>query len=196
MGRDFDKQCNDYINEILADVQEEVFARARYRAQVDFNTEMIDEIADRTGHKNLANTCFVVVDESSKQKLKLDFYTDDSVIDGLYKSNSSFHKGGSKWKSITEHYRMSKYDFWESKFNGEDSEDYGSVDTDWITDNFWKGIYHATNGWPNSPYDDFLHVYTYRDLSAEQVCNEYTDRYIAQNRFGYYVQEEINLMSK
>lgn len=196
MGRKFNKQCNDYINGILAEVQEEAYARARYRAQVDFNTEMIDEIADRTGHKNLANTCFAEVSIESKKRLEIDYYTDDSLIEGIHRSNSSFHKSGGRWKSVTKHYGMSREDFWENKFSGEDNGEYGTVDADWLTDNFWYGTYYATNGWPRSQHNEFLQVYKYHDLSAEQICKEYTARYKSERRFDRYVREELNLISK
>ena len=185
----------DIPEQIAKEVEKTAIARARYRVQNDFNRELISEIARKTEHENLAATCFVDVDLSSDDELEVRVYNDWTVIEGLYSSNSSFHQSGDKWRSIRKHYSMSKDEFWERKYNGEDSGDYGVVDPEWLADNFWDGVYYMTNGWPRSDAE-FLGVYKYRDVSAISVIESYYNRYVKSNRFQKYIQEEINRMKK
>ena len=195
MGSDFYKDLDNAYKKITKETEKIAVARARYRVQDDFNRELINEIADRTEHENLAATCFVDVNLESDDSLDVHVYNDWTVIDGLYNSNSSFHQSGDKWQSVTEHYGMSRDEFWEQKFNGEDSGNYGTVDPEWLADNFWDGVYYATNGWPRSDAE-FLSVYRYRDVSAISVIKSYYNRYLRSNKFQKYIQEEINAMSK
>ena len=183
----------DTPDEIAAEVGKIAAARARYRVQDDFNRELVDEIANKTGHENLAATCFVNVNLESDDSLDVHVYNDGSVIDGLYNSNSSFHQSGGKWRSVAKHYNMSKDEFWEKKSEGY-SGDYGILDTEWLADNFWDGVYYATNGWPIGSAE-FLSVYKYNDVSAISVIKSYYNRYVNSNKFQKYVQEEINAMS-
>ena len=182
-------------NEIAEEAVKIAVARARYRVQEDYNRELIQEIASKTGHENLASTCFVEVDISSKDNLKVDVYTDSDMIEGLHKSNSSFHQDGGKWRSVKRHYGMSRDDFWERKDSGyEDGGSFGTVDTEWLTDNFWNGVYYATNGWPLGNAD-FLQVYPYNDISADFITSSYHKRYVKSQRFQKYIAEEIAAMS-
>ena len=183
----------DTPQQMAAEVGKIAAARARYRVQDDFNRELVDEIANKTGHENLAATCFVDVNLESDDSLDVHVYNDGSVIDGLYNSNSSFHQSGGKWRSVAQHYNMSKYEFWEKKSEGY-SGDYGILDVEWLADNFWDGVYYATNGWPRSDAE-FLSVYRYSDVSAISVIKSYYNRYVNSNKFPKYVQEEINAMS-
>ena len=185
----------DIPEQIAKEIEQIAVARARYRVQDDFNRELIEEIANKTGHPNLAATCFVDVDLSSNDDLDVHVYNDDTVIDGLYSSNSSFHKSGGKWSSITRHYSMSKDEFWERKFTeAYGGESHGIVDTEWLADNFWDGVYWATNGWPRGDVD-FLTSYKYNDVSAISVIKSYYKRYVRSNRFQQYINEEIANMS-
>ena len=184
----------DIPEQIAAERGKKAIARARYRVQDDFNRELIDKIAKKTGHPNLATTCFVDVDLNSKDELDVRVYNDWTVIEGMYKSNSSFHQGGGKWKSIKKHYHMTQEEFYESKYSGDDDEDYGTLDPEWLADNFWDGIYYATNGWPCTNKSLYLQVYKYRDTSALSVIESYYEEYVNTNRFGYYIQEELNSM--
>lgn len=185
----------DIPEQIAKEIEQIAVARARYRVQDDFNRELIEEIANKTGHPNLAATCFVDVDLSSNDDLDVHVYNDHTVIDGLYSSNSSFHKSGGKWSSITRHYSMSKDEFWERKFTEDyGGESHGIVDTEWLADNFWDGVYWATNGWPRGDVD-FLTSYKYNDVSAISVIKSYYKRYVRSNRFQQYINEEIANMS-
>lgn len=193
MGSDFYKDYKNAVEQIRKDAEAKATARARYRVQDDFNRELINEIAIKTDHPNLTATCFVDIDLSSDYSLDVHVYNDWTVIEGMYNSNSSFHQSGGKWQSITEHYSMSKSEFWERKFNGEDDGGYGVVDPEWLADNFWDGVYYATNGWPRTDAE-FLAVYKYHDVSAISVIESYYNRYVRSNKFQKYIQEEINMM--
>lgn len=170
---------------------EEAVARATYRVQEDFNNEFVEELASKTGHPNLAITCFVDVTPNGESGLHYHFYNDASMIDGLFSSNSSFHKSGGKWTVVSEHYGMSAEEFWERKAMGEDGGSFGVVDADWLADNFWDGVYWATNGWPRSG-DEFLMSYKYNDVSAISVIKDYVQRYKKSNRFQKYINEELH----
>lgn len=195
MSSNFYKDYEDAVEQIRKDAEKQAIARARYRVQDDFNRELISEIAQKTGHENLAATCFVDVDLSSDDDLDVRIYNDWTVIEGFYSSNSSFHQSGGKWQSVTEHYGMSKDEFWERKYSGEDGGDYGVVDPEWLADNFWDGVYYATNGWPRGGAE-FLSVYRYNDVSAISVIKSYYNRYLRSNKFQKYIQEELNVMTK
>ena len=195
MGSTFDKDYKNAVEQIRKDIEEQAIARARYRVQDDFNRELVKEIANKTGHENLAATCFVDIDLGSNNDLDVHVYNDWTVIDGLYSSNSSFHQSGGKWRSIEEHYSMSKSEFWAMKEEGYGGGSYGTVDPEWLADNFWDGVYYATNGWPRSDAE-FLSVYKYHDTSAISVIQSYYKRYVNSNKFQKYIQEEINMMKK
>lgn len=185
----------DLPKKIADDVAKVAAARARYRVQEDYNRELVGEIARKTGHENLASTCFVEIDLSSQDSLKVDVYTDSDMITGLYNSRSSFHQDGDKWKSVNRHYGMSREEFWERKANGkENGGSYGIVDVDWLTDNFWSGVYYMTNGWPLGDAE-FLSVYKYNDISAESITDAYHKRYVKSGRFQKYFAEEVAAMS-
>lgn len=170
---------------------EEAVKRAVYRVQEDFNNELVDEIAKRTGHPNLATTCFVDITPNGENGFHYKFYNDSSMIDGIFSSNSSFHKGGGKWTIVDEHYGMSRSEFWERKAMGEDGGDFGIVDIDWLADNFWDGTYWATNGWPRGDAE-FLMSYKYNDVSAISVMKDYVEQYKASKRFKKYLNEELH----
>ena len=194
MGSDFYKDYEAAVEQIRKDAAAEAVARARYRVQDDFNRDLLKQIADRTDHPRLAATCFVDVELGSNDDLDVHVYNDWRQIDGLFSSNSSFHQSGGKWKSVTEHYGMSKDEFWEKKYFGEEGDkSYGVVDPEWLADNFWDGIYYATNGWPRSDAE-FLSVYRYQDVSAISVIEAYYNNYVRSNTFQKYIQEEINSM--
>ena len=194
MSDNFFKTYDDAVETIRAGVAEEVYARARYRVQDDFNRDLLKQIADKTEHPRLAATCFVDVALGSNDDLNVRVYNDWRPIDGLFSSNSSFHQSGGKWQSVTEHYGMSKDEFWENKYFGQEGDkSYGVVDPEWLADNFWDGVYYATNGWPRSDAE-FLSVYKYQDVSAISVIKAYYNNYVNSNTFQKYIQEEINSM--
>lgn len=170
---------------------EEAIKRATYRVQEDFNRELVDEIARKTGHEHLATTCFAAITPVGDSGFHYHIYNDASMIDGLFRSNSSFHQGNGGWTPVSQHYGMSKEEFWERKAMGEDGGDFGGVDAEWLADNFWDGIYWATNGWPRSDAD-FLSSYQYNDVSAISVIKSYCKRYERSKRYQKYVEEELN----
>ena len=59
MGSGFYKDYKNAIEQIRKEAESVAVARARYRVQDDFNRELIEEIANKTGHPNLAASCFV-----------------------------------------------------------------------------------------------------------------------------------------
>lgn len=186
----------DYLSAV-EDIRSEYAAiikgRAAYRVQQDFNTELLQEIADQTGHPNLATTCFLDIDS----ELNVHVYNDIAPIVGLFYSNSSFHPGNGGWTPVSYTHSVSKTEFWSRRFSGEDEEErsgsYGGLDLWWLADNFWDGIYWKTNGWPRGT-DEFLDAWPYRDTSAISVIKSYYNRYVSSNKFAQYVAEEIAAM--
>lgn len=196
MSSTFDKDLNNAYEQIRKETEKKAVARARYRVQEDYNTELINEIANKTGHENLAAACFVDIDLDSKDSLNVRAYHDWTMIEGLYSSKSSFHQRGDQWKSIDEHYTMSREEFWEKKENDYGGGSFGVVDTEWIMDNFWDGVYWVTNGWPLGNAE-FLHAWEVNaEVSAESIIESYHDRYVRSNRFQRYIQEEIDMMKE
>lgn len=183
------------VEDITKEVNDRAVSYARYKVQEDFNTELIKEVAKKTGHKNLATTVFVDVSLESDDSLKVHFYNDASWIEGDYHSNSSFHQSGGKWSSVSEHYGLSKDDFWDMKFNeGYGGDAHGTVDSDWLADNFWDGIIYYTNGWPRGAAE-YLYVGKRHEKSAESVMDEYVKKYISNGRYQRYIMEAISMMS-
>ena len=163
---------------------------AQYKTQNDFNTKLIEEVASKTGHETLASTIFVETSlGGSGSNLNYQIYTEEAWIDGVYQSNSSFHPGSNGWSSIGEHYGMSNYEFWELKAEGY-SGNAGGVDSDWLVDNFWKGIEYYTNGWPLRSAE-YLFVGTRSVVSAESVVNAWIARYKANKTYQNYIIEAL-----
>ena len=197
MGSDFYKDYKNAVEQIRSEAEATAKARARYRVQDDFNNDLVERIAADTGHPDLAATCFVDVDMDSNMDLDVHIYNDWTVIDGVFSSNSSYHKSGSPWESIGSNYHLSKDEFWARKESGEDNlgDNHGVVDPEWLADNFWDGIYTATNGWPLGDAM-FLSVYKYRDTSAISIIKSYFNNYVKSNRYCKYIQEEIDVIAK
>ena len=88
---------------------------------------------------------------------------------------------------------MSREEFWENKENGYGGGSFGRVDSEWILDNFWDGVYWVTNGWPlgNAEY---LSTWKTHDVSAVSVIESYHNKYVRSNKFQKYIQEEIDKM--
>lgn len=186
--RDDFKRVVEKKRKVAAD---EAMKRAVYRVQEDFNNEFVEVLAERTGHPNLATTCFVDVTPNGEKGLHYRFYNDASMIDGIFSSHSSFHKSGGKWTIVEDNYGLSREEFWARKATGESGGSFGVVNSEWLADNFWDGIYWATNGWPRSDAE-FLHSYKYHDVSALSAIKDYVERYKASNRFQKYVNEELH----
>ena len=195
MGSSFWSDYNNAVNNITKEVERQAVAYARYKVHEDFNTELIEEIGKKTGHPNLAATCFVDIDLNSDDSLSVHIYNDASWIEGEYHSNSSFHPGSGGWTSVGEHYGMSKDEFWELKFSGESGGDYGGIDTEWIADNFWDGIEYFTNGWPRGTAE-YLSVGTRNVVSAISVIEKYFNKYKSSNTYQKYIMEAIARMIK
>lgn len=204
MGSDFYKDLDNAYKQITKETEKIAVARARYRVQDDFNRELVEEIATKTEHENLAATCFVDVNLESDDSLDVHVYNDWTVIDGLYNSNSSFHQSGGKWEPVIDNYNTSREEFWSNldSMKDEHGDDwrrhrgsYGTVDPEWLADNFWDGVYWVTNGWPRSSAE-MLHSWPTHDVSAVSVIKSYYNRYLRSNKFQKYIQEEINVMSK
>lgn len=194
MSVDWYKDYRNAVEQVRADAAAEAHARARYQVQDDFNRELLSEIARKTGHETLAATCFVDVDLDSYDDLDVRVYNDWTVIEGLYSSKSSYHQTGGKWKSIRQNYGLHIDDFWARKESGNDLDNnYGTVDAEWMADNFWDGIYYATNGWPLGNVE-YLEVFTIHETSAISVIQSYYNRYLRSGRFYKYILEEIKAM--
>lgn len=183
----------DVIRKALEEKGKEAFDKAvkyaRYKTQEDFNTELIKEITAKTGHKNFAATVFVETNLESDGTLDYEIFTEEAWINGMYESNSSFHKGFGGWSPIEEHYGMSKYEFWELKSEGYEGHA-GGVDPDWLVDNFWKGIEFYTNGWPRGAAE-YLFVGTRRVVSADAVATAWINKYKSNKIYQKYIIEAL-----
>ena len=179
------------------EIAERAYAAARYDVQDDFNNELVDYVARATGHESLAATVFVEVELDSYDYLNVNKYTEAAYVYGVYKSKSSYHQGYEGWKVVRKFKTMSKDEFWEMRESGADADhkNYGGVDSEWMTDNFWDGIVYCTNGWPLGEAD-FLSEFIIREKSAASAVDDYIHAYQASNRFAKHVQKEINKIIK
>ena len=165
--------------------------RARTRAQHDMNDEGVKYIAARTGHNNLAAACFFEYDINDT-RMRVEIVPDGSVLDGYYKSRSSYHQGGGKWSSVSENYGISRSEFWDGI--RAEPRDAGTPSGDWIMENFWLGIVYITNGWPLAKNAEYLSVTEARTIAAQDVAQEYLDNYNSSGRYQAYVAEELNVL--
>lgn len=181
------KEAKKRTSEVVAEATQ----RAMYRVQRDFHTKTVQEIANKTGHQNLSQACYCMLTTKGTD-IEVDIYYDASFIEGFFKSNSSYHQDGGKWRSVRKNYGLSSYDFWEMHYNGETGGSYGSVDEEWIMKNFWNGVEYSTNGWPLSKSEEYLQVYRTKVVSAYDVAKNFIDDYIAEGHYEQYIEEEIN----
>lgn len=184
----------DFLNlseQIRAEYAVEADKRASYMVQEDWNRELLNKIATETGHSTLATTCFLEFDSD----LNVRVYNDASVIEGLFHSKSSYHNGGTGgWVSISDHYSMSKSEFWDLRAVGEyGNGEYGDVDAEWLADNFWDGIYWKTNGWPLGDAE-YLQTWSYKSTSALSIIKSYYNNYIKSNKYQKYVTQALKAM--
>lgn len=195
--------CANWMDELkkearkrVSGVVAEATQRAMYRVQRDFHTKVIDEIANQTGHANLAQACYCMLNPQGGD-IAVDIYYDASFIDGFFSSNSSFHKSGSPWRVVKSNYGLSSYDFWEMRLNGEyEGGSYGAVMDTWIMQNFWNGVKYSTNGWPRARSEEYLEVYKTRTVAAYDVAQGFIDDYIAAGHYEQYIQEEMNNLTR
>lgn len=188
---DIYKQIAKIGESIAEDVRQQVYGIARAKVQNDFNNEVVDYVASYTNHPTLSQTVFVDIQLDSID-LRVEKYTDSSFVAGKFKSRSSFHPGFEGWRRVSKLRGMSKSEFWELKSMGElDGGDYGGVDSDWVTDNFWDGIVVGTNGWPRGSAE-FLSVIRSREASGKEALNQYVRDYIASERYPKYILEALS----
>ena len=187
---DIYKQIAKIGESIAEEVRQQVYGIARAKVQNDFNNEIVDYVAGYTGHPTLSQTVFVDVKLDSIN-LNVDQYTDSSFVAGVFKSNSSFHPGFEGWRRVSKLRGMSKGEFWDLKLSGElDGGDYGGVDSEWLTDNFWDGIVVGTNGWPRGDAE-FLSVIRSREPAGSKAVKQYVKKYIASERYPKYILEAL-----
>lgn len=181
------KMAQDRVDQCI----DEANARARTRAQHDMNSEGVKYIASETGHENLAAACFFEYD-TNDSRMRVQIIPDGSVLDGYYKSRSSYHQSGESWSIVHENYDIPRSEFW----NGIRAEprDAGMPEGEWIMKNFWLGIVYVTNGWPLAKKTEYLSVTEMRTIAAEDVAQEYLDDYNNSGRYRAYVAEELNTL--
>ena len=184
---ELEQESKKLVSEIVAEATQ----RAQYRVQRDFHKKPIELIAKQTGHVNLAQACYCMLD-SSGIDINVEIYYDASFIEGFYKSNSSFHQSGGGWSIVRKNKNLSTYDFWEMHYNGETGGSYGAVEEEWIMENFWYGRQYVTNGWPLSKSAEYLSGHYKETVSAYDVAQNFIDDYIAEGHYERYIQEEIN----
>lgn len=183
-----------FAKKAVGSVAKEAIGRAMYRVQRDFHTKTVQTIADATGHDTLAQACYCMLNTSGND-IEVDIYYDPSFIIGMLNSNSSYHQGGGKWRSVGKNYKLSRYDFWEMHENGETGGNYGLLDENWVMKNFWNGVQYVTNGWPLSDAE-YLDAYPISTVSAYDVAKEYIDNYISEGHYEKYIQQEMNNLTK
>ena len=173
---------------MIAEKAQEAYGIARAKAQRDFDNEIVNFVASYTGHPTLAQTVFAELNLNSID-LDVEEYTNSDYIYGVFESNSDFHPGVENWKRVSKLRGMSKDEFWDRKLSGELSGgDYGGVESDWLTDNFWKGIVVGTNGWPRGEAE-FLSVIRSSGVSGQNAVNQYVKNYNASGRYPEYIRE-------
>ncbi len=176
---------------ISDEVKAQAYGIARAKVQQDFDNEIVDFVAGYTGHSTLAQTVFVEINLNSIH-LDVEEYTNSDYILGVFSSNSSFHPEFEGWKRVSKLKGMSKDTFWDLKLNGElDGGDYGGVESDWLTDNFWKGIVVGTNGWPRGDAE-VLSVIRSRGISGKSAVDQYVKNYNASGRYPAYIREAVS----
>ena len=181
--------AQDRVNQYI----DEANQRARTRVQHDMNSEGVNYIASKTDHKNLASACFFEYD-TSDAKMTVQIVPDGSVLNGLYRSRSSYHQSGGSWSSVTENYNISRDEFWAG--DKADPGSYGIPEGEWIMKNFWTGIVYVTNGWPLAKSAEYLSVMQMRTIAAYDVAQEYLDDYNNSGRYKAYVAEELGVLLK
>lgn len=187
---DIYKQIAQAGESIAAEKAQEAYGIARARVQEDFNNELVDFVAGYTGHPTLSKTVFAVVNLNSIH-LDVEKYTDPDYILGVFSSNSDFHPGFADWRRVSKLRGMSKDEFWDRKLSGElGGGDYGGVESDWLTDNFWSGIVVGTNGWPRGEAE-FLSVIRSRGVSGKSAVDQYVKNYNASGRYPAYIREAM-----
>ena len=193
MGSNFYKDLEAAAQALGAEIAERAYAAARYDVQDDFNNELVNYVANATGHDSLAATVFVEVELDSHDSLKVNKYTEAAYVAGVYESKSSYHRGYEGWQVVHKFKTMSRDEFWDMRTSGADADhgNYGGVDSEWMTDNFWEGIVYCTNGWPLGNVD-FLSEFIIREKSAASAVEDYISKYIADGRFASHIQNEIN----
>jgi hypothetical protein len=184
---ELEKEAKKRVSEVVAEATQ----RAQYRVQRDFHTKTIDVIAKETGHVNLAQACFCMLNNKGSD-INVEIYYDESFIEGFFRSNSSFHQDGGRWKVAKQNQNLSVYDFWDMHYNDETGGSYGEVEEDWIMENFWNGREYVTNGWPLSKSAEYLSGHYRETVSAYEVAQNFIDNYIAEGHYERYIQEEIN----
>ena len=195
MGYGWINELKKEAAKITSEVVAEATQRAMYRVQRDFHTKPIEEIAKETGHVNLAQACYCMLNTKGND-IEVDIYYDASFIEGFFKSNSSYHQDGGKWRSVRKNYNLSSYDFWEMHYNGETGGSYGEVDEEWIMKNFWNGVQYGTNGWPRSKTAEYLSTYKKLTVSAYDVAKNFINDYIAEGHYEKYIQQEISNLTR
>lgn len=191
MGYDWISALKEEAKRRTSEVVAEATQRAMYRVQRDFHTKAIKNIAEETGHENLSQACYCMLN-SNGTDIEVDIFYDASFIEGFFHSNSSYHQDGGKWRSVRKNYNLSNYDFWDLHYSGETGGSYGEVDEEWIMKNFWNGLKYSTNGWPLSKSEEYLQVYRTSTISAYDVAKNFIDNYISEGHYEKYIQEEIN----
>ena len=191
MGINWEKAAERMAQSRVDQHIDEANERARTRAQHDMNREGVKYIAERTGHKNLAAACFFEYDITDS-KMRVQIVPDGSVLDGYYKSRSSYHQSGGDWSIVTENYDITRSEFWDGI--RAEAQDAGTPEGEWIMKNFWWGIVPVTNGWPLSKKAETLAYYEKHTTPAEKIAQEYLDEYNSSGRYSAYVAEELNVL--
>ena len=195
MGYDWMSELKKEAQKRTSEVYAKAAQRAMYRVQRDLHTKAVEYIAEKTGHENLAQACYCMLDNNGLD-INVDIYYDASVIEGFFKSNSSYHQDGGEWRTVRKNRNLSTYDFWEMHYNGETGGSYGEVGEDWIMENFWNGREYITNGWPLSKSEEYLRVSKRKVKSAYDVAKDFIDYYNEQGFYNLYLQEEINILTR
>lgn len=197
MGASLNKQLKKIVKERGQEAAQRAHIYASSKVQNDFDEELIGELAKITGHEHLAATCYVDIELNADGSLSTEMYNDYSVLDpDVFKSKSSFHQSGAPWVSVSRHYDLHRDAFWEEhnarQENGIKSPQYGSLDLDWVTDNFWDGIVWKTNGWPLGNAD-FLSAWSERETPAVKLIELYIRKYNRSRRYWQYIQEGLGI---
>ena len=188
---DIYQQIAEIGESIAKEKAQKAYGIARAKVQNDFDNEIVNFVSGYTGHPTLAQTVFVEINLNSIH-LDVEKYTNSDYILGVFSSNSDFHPGFEGWRRVSKLKGMSRDEFWDLKLSGELSVgDYGGVESDWLTDNFWQGIVVGTNGWPRGEAE-FLSVVRSRGISGKSAVDQYVKNYNASGRYPAYILEALS----
>lgn len=112
------------------------------------------------------NVTTTVSKKEGSTKITTLLLMESDPLEGVYKSNSSYHQGNGPWKSYDGAYGPGL--------------DYGGVEADYVFENFIHGRHPWTNGWSPIWGVDYSHLkkgYKHDKVSPNKFLDKYAESY-------------------